>query len=433
MVDQKEQGKAEIEDLFSQRIGQYTHAIIRSAIALDRNDLWKNCLTSVHLYDGEAPESRSLVYPGFEIHELVESPNRVLELVGHLVIDNKLYVGDRDVSLDKGRFDTLGHPHKIGRRVSSSGGWITTEWPGDQFLLGASREMSPPSDPLVSPGIPAYPNGLAAIKHVLDMEVGIRGWDGGVFFFFPDYRARIESVTLGTGSLSVRIKCKKLELSDLSGKVYASSKGGTILQPDIQFLSSEEKVELGFAPEEIYVGLLSNSDGEKLDDWQYSPHRPSSKLRIELFTPQYVQQLVAQGEDEFVEFKPGSKDENNKKEVAESAIAFANKSGGVILVGVDNNARIEGAFSDGWEELIAQSLRDRCEPPIDPTVRRVIVEDMPIYVIQVLESANKPHLLKGTGVAYIRVSSTDKPATRYELDELYENKTRHSRWPHNEF
>jgi hypothetical protein len=80
-VDQKEQGKVEISELLSKRSGQYTHAVVRAALALDTNGQWKNYITSVQLSDGEPAEPRTLVYPGFEIHEAVERPEKVLELV----------------------------------------------------------------------------------------------------------------------------------------------------------------------------------------------------------------------------------------------------------------------------------------------------------------------------------------------------------------
>ena len=38
-------------------------------------------------------------------------------------------------------------------------------------------------------------------------------------------------------------------------------------------------------------------------------------------------------------------------------------------------------------------------------------------------------LLKSNGVAYIRVGSTDRPVTRYELDEIYRVKKLSARWP----
>lgn len=424
-MNQNEQGKAEIAAILSRRRDQYTHAVVKAALALDRPDQWKNCITSVQISDGEPAKSRSLVYPGFEIHEVIVSPEKVLELIGELVTESKLLIQNRLVFLKDGMFNKLGYAQQVGRRVSGGEAWIPSEWPGDQYLFAARRESNPPSESLVGSDMPAYPDGFAAIEHILGMDArGGRMWDGGVFFFFPDYRARIESVTLGIESLSISVGFRKSALGDVTGKVYAKSREGAVQHKDIEFHAPEEKVDLGFQPEHAYVGLLCKSDDQILDEWGYSPFRRASKARVELFTPQYVRQLIDQGEDDYVEYKPGIRDDNAKREIAESAIAFSNKKGGIILVGVDDNARIVGAFGDGWEDPIVQSLRDRCEPPIEPTVRRVILEDKPVYVVLIPESNNKPHLMKGTGVVYIRIGGTDRPATRYELDELFARERR---------
>lgn len=419
-MNEIEQGKAEIIEILSRRSGQYTHAVIRAVLAQDSNGQWKNCITSVQLSDGKPTESRSLVYLGFEIHVEVEKPKKVSELLSCLVTEGKLHIANRVILLKDGRFDRLGYP-QVGQRVSSGEAWVPNEWPGDQYLFAASREISLPNNSLIGPGMPAYPYGSLAVEHVLGIDaVGSHTWDGGIYFFFPDYRAKIDSVTLGTQSLSIKIDLRKSELRDLLGKVYAKSREGVIHQRDVEFTTSEERVDLGFQLENAYFGLLCKSDGQTLDQWDYSPSRHSSKTtRLEQFTSQYVQQLINQGEGSYVEFKLGVRDDKDKKEIAESAIAFANKNGGIILVGVDDNARIQGAIGDVLEDLVVQSLRDRCEPAIEPVVRRVVLEDKPVYVLQIQESNNKPHLLRGTGVVYIRVGGTDKPATRYELDELF--------------
>ncbi|NQV14872.1 ATP-binding protein [bacterium] len=322
-----------------------------------------------------------------------------------------------------GRFDRSGPGQLVGQWVPSGESWFPNEWPGSQFLYGANRQVNPPSYPLVAEGMPAYPDGTSAINHVWGIDSrGGHTWDSGVFFFFPDYRARITQVTLGVEHVSLKVLVCMPRPDDVVGKIYARSKEGTVVQKDFDLVAAEDRIDFGLSPEFIYVGILCKSDGQILDEWTFSPYRQSSKVKVELFTPQYVQQLISQGEDSHVEFKPGIKDDNAKRELAESAIAFANKNGGTILIGIDDNARIQGAYGDGWEDMLIQSLRDRCEPPIEPTVRHVVLEDKPVYVVEVNESHNKPHLTRGTSIIYIRVASTDKPVTRDELDEMFNRK-----------
>ena len=185
MMNQNEQGKAEIAELLSRSNGQYTHAVVRAALVLDTNGQWKNCITSVQFSDGEPFESGSLIYPGFEIHVVVESPEGILELVQYLLTEGKLHIANRVIPLRDGRFDRLGYGERIGQRVSSGEAWTFSEWPGDQYLFAASREINPPYNPLVGSCVPAYPDGFAAIEHMLGMDArGGHTWDGGVCFFF---------------------------------------------------------------------------------------------------------------------------------------------------------------------------------------------------------------------------------------------------------
>ncbi len=424
MVNDTQPGKKEIEEILSQRHEQYSHATVKAALAQDRGGEWRNLITTVQFSDDMPGEPKHLVYPGFEIHEVRVTTEEVLSLVEDLVREKKLHIGGRNISLRDGRFYKSGDVQRIGQRVPGGAAWVLNEWPGDQYLFTAAREMSPPAEAFAGSDMPAYPDAYAAIEHIVGIDTrGSHTWDAGVFFFFPDYRARIQSITLGVESLSIRIDARRSTFGDLVGKVYARSKEGAVQHQDIEFHGPEERAQLGFRPERTYVWLLCKSDGQILDEWKYTSSRYSSKAGVELFAPEYVQKLAEQGEDESVEYKRGVMNDDIKREIAESAIAFSNKKGGVILVGVDNNSRIEGAYGDGWEDVIIQSLRDRCDPPVEPKVHRVVLEDKPVYLVQIAESDSKPHQMKGTGVFYIRVGATDKPATRYELSELFSRLT----------
>ena len=415
-------GRAEIQDILAQRRDQYSHVAIRSALA-EKDGEWRNCLATVILADGEAPRPKPLTYSRFEIHEVVEDPDEVLHIVEQLCVESTITVAGRSISLADGRFDRLGS--SFGRRVSVSEAWIPTEWPGDHFLFSAQRQVNPPSDPLVALGLPAYPTAYSAIQHMFGMDTyGGKTYDGGVYFLFPDYRARIDGVELGLEGISIKLSRKYSPSSKVMGKIYAESKHGEVFQKDISLSNLEEGVAFGFQPDHIYVAVLMETSGELLDEWKLSPYGTDRNLKIDLSDPRYVERLVSQGENDSVEFKPGVRDHGAKREWAESAIAFANRKGGVILVGVDDNGRISGVHGGDWVDIISESLRERCEPTIGLDVQRVVVaEDVIVYVVRVNESSNKPHMMKGAGIIYLRVGSTDKPVTRYELDELYQQKS----------
>ncbi len=420
-MNHSNQGKEEISEIIMQRANQYTHGIVKAVFASKGDGTWNNCVTYIRLCGGEPIETKSFIYPGFEMYEISLKPESIMDLVDDLVNKAEFHILNRIAEIKDGTFDRSGPGPQIGQHFPSGESWIRNDWPGNQFLFRGRREINPPSNPLIAVGMPAYPDAYAAIEHIVGIDArGGHTFDGGVVLFLPDFRARITSVALGIQNVSLKIEAKMAELTEIVGKIYAKSKDGMVIQSDFDIETEEKEIELGLQPEHVYIGIMYRPDGQIIDEWKFSPFRQTRNMDIEMFTPEYIQQLIEQGEDSNVEFKPGSKDDNAKREIAESAIAFSNRNGGIILVGVSDNAKVEGAFGAGWQDIFTQSLRDRCEPPIEPNVRQVVIQNKPIYVLVIPESTNKPHLMSGTGIVYIRVSSTDRPATRHELDELYE-------------
>ena len=254
-------------------------------------------------------------------------------------------------------------------------------------------------------------------------------YDGSVLFFLPDYRARVDAINLGLDGVTITLARKHSTPTPLRGKVYAEANDGRVAHRELSSTKLEEHVPLGFRPTRVYVGVLTETEAELLDKWELSPYRPSPEMELEVLDPQYVEQLISHGESESVEFKPGTRDDNTKKEWAETAIAFANRKGGTILVGVDDNGRMVGAFGGDLTDIISESLRDRSEPPIVPVVHQITAASVPIFVVRIRERDDKPHLLKGAGTGYLRIGSTDKPMTRYELDEMYDRRYSSRREP----
>jgi ATP-dependent DNA helicase RecG len=131
--------------------------------------------------------------------------------------------------------------------------------------------------------------------------------------------------------------------------------------------------------------------------------------------------LIKRGENQTVEFK-----EKITNDIAETAAAFSTKDGGIILVGVDDKANILGIQDQKSEERIINILRSNCEPPIEPDFKTYTIDDKPILAVQIKEGKDKPYTIRGRG-PMVRSGSTDRIATRDELDEIYREKysTRH--------
>jgi schlafen family protein len=123
--------------------------------------------------------------------------------------------------------------------------------------------------------------------------------------------------------------------------------------------------------------------------------------------------MLAENETLFVEHNGSIGD--GAFQVAKAMCSFANTLGGWVLIGVTNGAPNAG-LPDGWEPLAAADLTDRVREAlkanrVDPipafaaTVRDI--DDKPIGIIRVYESADAPHVM-GNGQVFVRSVAEDQ-------------------------
>jgi ATP-dependent DNA helicase RecG len=127
--------------------------------------------------------------------------------------------------------------------------------------------------------------------------------------------------------------------------------------------------------------------------------------------------LLAGGEDSFTEFKDAQVSPTG---IAKELCAFANASGGRVLIGVDDEGRPQDA--SGWdEERVMNVARTAIDPAIIPTYQRLRWEtDLAIVIIGIEAGVEKPYAVRSNESRryYIRVGSTSREATREELIRL---------------
>jgi ATP-dependent DNA helicase RecG len=123
--------------------------------------------------------------------------------------------------------------------------------------------------------------------------------------------------------------------------------------------------------------------------------------------------LIKKDESETLEFK-----ENFGEEVIETAVAFSNKDGGIILVGVNNKGEIKG-ISVGKETLKEWSnkISQTTEPILIPEIESCKLKGKTIVVIKIKESPLKPVSYKG--VCFMRIKNSNKKLTPKEISELH--------------
>lgn len=125
-------------------------------------------------------------------------------------------------------------------------------------------------------------------------------------------------------------------------------------------------------------------------------------------TRRELKELISEGESLTLEFK---RKFTTPEKIARELIAFANTSGGWLLIGVDDDQFAVGVESEKEEiALLEDVCENSIEPPLHPMIEVVQIHHVDVVVVRVEESMNKPHHLLTTvqsdmfhhGAVYIR-------------------------------
>ena len=128
-----------------------------------------------------------------------------------------------------------------------------------------------------------------------------------------------------------------------------------------------------------------------------------------------LKQRITQGENATAEFK-----ENFDREVIETAAAFANTNGGVILIGVSDQREIRG-ITVGKETLrdVSNRISQATEPRVVLEIESVDMEGKSVLLIRIAECRIKPISVKG--VCYRRVGNSNRVMSPQEIAQMHLN------------
>jgi hypothetical protein len=157
----------------------------------------------------------------------------------------------------------------------------------------------------------------------------------------------------------------------------------------------------------------------------------------DIITEQDIQNIISNALEESVslEFKAADaldKSNDHTKEIWKDVSSFANSGGGVLIYGIsEKNHKADSlSFIDGnkatkeWlEQTINSNIHRRIDGlKIDP-VRFGNLVDQSIYVLQIPESSNAPHMAKDNRY-YKRFNFMAVPMEEYEVRNLYGRMTK---------
>lgn len=118
----------------------------------------------------------------------------------------------------------------------------------------------------------------------------------------------------------------------------------------------------------------------------------------------YILSLIAEGEHEHQDFKYQISD---ARKIARSISAFANNSGGHLLIGVKDNGNIAGVKSDEEIYMIEQAASMYCKPMQTVSFSIYSVEGKSVLKADIAEAKNKPVKAqddRGKWCTYFRVA-----------------------------
>lgn len=129
------------------------------------------------------------------------------------------------------------------------------------------------------------------------------------------------------------------------------------------------------------------------------------------------------GESENIEFKVQLPDDSKK--YMKTIVAYANTSGGKIIIGVDDITRsivgVEPSSVFQIMDKIVNAVSDICTPQIVPDVTFQTIEGKCIVQIEIYPGQNRPYYIRSMGKengTYIRVAGTSRPVDEAILKDL---------------
>ncbi len=132
-----------------------------------------------------------------------------------------------------------------------------------------------------------------------------------------------------------------------------------------------------------------------------------------------IEEYLSQNESKTLEFKENTRSLSG---IVKTVVAFANTSGGILLIGIRDKAKEIVGVSDSLqeEERIANAISDSIAPLIIPDIEIHTYRDRELIVIRVPHAAG-PFYLKAEGEkrgVYIRFGSTNRIADEEMLSSL---------------
>lgn len=137
-----------------------------------------------------------------------------------------------------------------------------------------------------------------------------------------------------------------------------------------------------------------------------------------------IGKLLTSPEGKTLEFKS---DTSALKKIMKTIVAFANSSGGTVIIGQEDNGEVVGVNDPLLvEEQLANSIADSIAPRLVPDIEMTTVAGKTLLIVNVYLSGLRPHYLKVKGPddgVFVRLGSTNRQADSSLINELQRSAT----------
>jgi len=314
--------------------------------------------------------------------------------------------------------------------------WMTTERAGRYYYLSRpewpefyfNNSFSSAGDLQVQminllnrKGLPFYPTVQAAFAEILYglPPIDVQNFSPHLLVRLPDLRGRFGRVRFEDGSIQLAVDEGKPDGCN-GCQVLAtwrrSPGDAEWKRADVQIKAAQTAtVETQEIPAEFWA-LLVDPAGGTLDRYGWSETLGQQPEMLGSLTAR-VARWLTEGEHQQLEYKQELGSKANRS-FAETVAAFANGSGGIILIGVADDASVIGYGPPKVEDQVANIVREQVLEPATVEVEKVSFEEKPLYVVTVPagDPALKPFRVGGR--VMVRVLGTTREATTAEIRRL---------------
>lgn len=405
-------------------------------VEIEHNGSWMNAITVGHVFlKGQAPApTDEQSYPRVRLKEVWCSTDKLISQLRN----DQITLPDRTIEIAKNRnweraFFASESP--FGRHP---GHLYRVRW--QDASIHISQEI------VLAHKRPYFPDIASAIRDWTSLETfsELDTRSGQLLLFIPEGRAYFEKMVRDGAKvlITARIDDSAIKELRLQG---GWTRAGRFENFDVPVPDSGESFRL--------VELELPDRVEKLDAYLIGPnntlydyHREalgSCEGLSRVLGPDQsasdeaaVLQAINRGEGREIEFKKFVKFEHDKiNEVVRTIVALANTSGGIVIIGVDNNCEVVGVeadlitryrddrpgLSDACTRYIGelrQTINGRMDPTLDLTMRPVTVAGHTVILIRATEGSAKPYKEIPGNHRYVRRGANNVEPNDDELREL---------------